>query len=162
MLPFYVSLGFHVFWIIMIVFILPESLSTEARAHLRKVSKFARQAVRRQDALEREWEDESPTGEMDDPLSSAGPDGAGTSGWSRISNAGHSRRRKKLVGNARRFTRRMFRFAQPMSIFLPHERTDGRSGRDWNLTAAGMTVFCTSIMMVSLLVFTRQVLALTI
>lgn len=128
------------------LFLLPESLSTEARVILSKNAKLAQQAVQRRDAAEREWENETPAREIADPFLSAPT--TGESGWSRVSNAGHSKLRKRAFGNGQRLGRRMFKFAEPLAIFMPRDKEDGH-GKDWTLTLLGCAMFSLSMMWVS-------------
>jgi hypothetical protein len=124
-------------------FLLPESLSSEARVILTKNAQLAKERARRRDQAEREWENETPANEPTDPLMPIG----GDSGWSRLSHAGHSKRRKRLVGNLTRLLRSARAPLQPLAIFLPRERDDGT--KDYNLTAAGCAIFCASMLYVS-------------
>ncbi|WWD19857.1 hypothetical protein CI109_104324 [Kwoniella shandongensis] len=142
MIPFYINVVIYILAIPLGLFLLPESLSSEARLALAKNVHLAKEAAARRDAAEREWEDETPPiGEEareSDPL---------LSGWSVATNAGHSRRRKRAYGTLKRSFRKIFKFLEPLELFLPREREDdgtesGRSrGRDWNLTFVGMGVF---------------------
>ena len=135
MIPFYCAVCIHALYIPLYYFLLPESLSTEARRHLRKMAKISRLAEKRRDALEREWEDEDP--ERVEEMADNGI---------RSVQTGHSKRRKKFFGNARRFMRRITRFARPLQVFMPTERPDGT--KDYNLTLIGLGMFVTSLMMV--------------
>ncbi|ORY31622.1 hypothetical protein BCR39DRAFT_525949 [Naematelia encephala] len=141
MTPFYVSIVVHATWVFLILLVLPESLSSEARVVLRKNAQLAAEANRRRDAAEREWEDETPDDDRPDPLGAE-------SAWSRVSfsHAGHSRRRKRFVGNAKRMFRRFTMPLRPLAIFLPREREDGRPGKEWNLTWVGCALFLMSTM----------------
>ncbi|KAK8853429.1 hypothetical protein IAR55_004135 [Kwoniella newhampshirensis] len=142
MTPFYVNLVIHSCFIPLIFFLLPESLSSDARLALAKNRALAKEAATRRDAAEREWEDETPTvptgaaGRESDPL---------LSGWSMVSNAGHSRRRKKVQGTFKRVLRKASKPLQPLQIFLPTDRPDDGSGRkpgkNWNLMAVGLGIF---------------------
>ncbi|ORX39460.1 major facilitator superfamily domain-containing protein [Kockovaella imperatae] len=143
MIPFYANVILHIVSIPAYYFLLPESLSSEARRHLRKMAKISRLAEKRRDAMEREWENEDPD-ETEEPAT------PGVSGR-RFSTAGHSRRRKRFVGNAKRLFRRMTRFARPLQVFAPVERPDGR-GKDYNLTLVGLGMFVCSLMMGNLIV----------
>lgn len=140
MVPFYIDATVHAVWPILILLLLPESLSKEARAHLAKQSEKAAESARRKDALQREWENEhSVTPHDDDPAAS---------GWSRISNPGHSRRRRRFVGRITRFSKTMFHFLEPLTVFAPHERLDGGRGKDWNLTLVAIAILAASMNMV--------------
>jgi hypothetical protein len=147
MLPFYMSVCIHAVVICFILFILPESLSSESRQILTKNADLAKAAAKRQDTLDREWESTprhrgEPT-ENDALLQN-------DSTFSRISGTGatHSRRRKRLVGNLRRATRKLFSFLQPLTIFAPRELEDG--SKDWNLTKVGAGMFLLGLLYVSL------------
>ena len=146
MIPFYVNVAVHLVFIIMFMTILPESLSSDARTILAKNAALARDAVRRRDAAEREWENEAPTIEVTDPLLGTSIP-AGDSGWSRISHAGASRRRKRFVGNMTRLFRTATKPLTPLAIFMPQEKEDGQ--KDWNLFWVGVASFTLSMMMVS-------------
>jgi hypothetical protein len=146
MTPFYVSVCIHAVFVCMILFVLPESLSSESRQILTKNAELARAAAKRQDAMDREWEATprhrgEPTER--DPLVHT------ESSFSRISGADatHSRRRKRLVGNARRLFRRLFMFLEPLTVFAPRELEDG--SKDWNLTKVGAGMFLIGCLYVS-------------
>lgn len=138
MTPFYVGVCVHALWIVLLLTLLPESLSTQARAHLAKKAAATAEAAKRKEALEREWEAEDP---IDEP---------NESGFSQGGSATHSRRRKRFVGNTRRLARRAFHFLEPLTIFIPKERDDGKSGLDWNLTWVAFAIFCAAMNYVSL------------
>lgn len=168
MAPFYVSVCVHAVFVLLFSFLLPESLSTEARQILAKNASLARDAAKRQDALDRAWENETPAAvEVTDPLLStpagrprmygatqqtATPGGGGgESGWSRMSSfaaapAGASKRRKRLTGQVYRFGRSLTKPFQPLAIFLPMEGEDGK--KIWGLTYVGIGQFCLSMLMV--------------
>ena len=130
------------------LFLLPESLSTEARAILSKNAHLARQAAIRRDTAEQEWENETPAQEINDPFL-ARPPMTGQSGLSaRSSYIGHSKRRKRLLGRTKRFSRRIFAFLEPLAIFLPRDREDGH-GKDWTMTKLGAASFSLSMMWAS-------------
>jgi len=149
MLPIYVTVCVHAIFVCLILFVLPESLSSESRQILSKNAELARAAAKRQDALDREWE--STPRHRGDP-SERDPLLHGDSTFSRISgtDATHSRRRKRIMGNARRAFRRLFSFLQPLTIFAPRELEDGR--KDWNLTKVGAGMFLLGLLYVSLFV----------
>ena len=153
MIPFYFSVCIHVIFMMLILFVLPESLSSESRQILQKNAEAARENARLKDAADREWESmpvaavraaahANANATERDPLLQ------NDSTFSRISGTGvnHSRRRKKIVGNARRILRRMFAFLQPLSVFAPRETEDG--GKDWNLTKVGAGMFLIGCLMV--------------
>ena len=150
MIPFYVNVAIHLLYIPFMLFVLPESLSTEARVILSKQAELSREQAKRRDVAEREWEDEVLAHEPDDPIVTPSRSAGVLSGWTDlVSHASHSKRRKRAVGNARRLLRRIFGFLQPLGIFLPRDRDDG-SGRDWTMAFLGCAMFCYSLMMVSL------------
>jgi len=130
MVPFYVNIAIHAVWPILLLFVLPESLSTEARAHLAKKAAIAAEENRRKDQLQRDWEGEEVAS---DP---------GASGWSRLNNAAGSRTGKRIAGITRRFFKRMFHFLEPLTMFAPQERLDGGKGKNWNLLFIGAAIFC--------------------
>jgi hypothetical protein len=57
MVPFYISACVHAFFILYILLVLPESLSSEARAILTANAKVKSAARKRKEAAEREWEE---------------------------------------------------------------------------------------------------------
>lgn len=147
MVPFYLNVCVHLTFMSLMFFLLPESLSSEARVILTKNAQLAKERARRRDQAEREWENETPANEPTDPLMPNPMPIGGDSGWSRLSHAGHSKRRKRLVGNLTRLLRSVRAPLQPLAIFLPRERDDGT--KDYNLTAAGCAIFCASMLYVS-------------
>jgi len=142
MFPFYTNVIVHFIFIAFMLFLLPESLSSEARAILSKNAQLSREAAIRRDTAEREWENETPTVEISDPLLS------GPNMGCRVSTAGPSKSRKRAFGNAMRLGRRTFKFLEPLAIFLPRERDDG-VGKDWTMCLMGCTMVSLSMMMVS-------------
>lgn len=138
MVPFYVNVAIHATWPILLLFVLPESLSTEARAHLAKKAAIAAEERRRKDQLQRDWESEEVAS---DP---------GASGWSRLNNATGSRTGKKIAGSTKRFFKTVFHFLEPLTMFAPQEREDGGKGKNWNLLLLGIAIFCSSINYVSI------------
>lgn len=164
MVPFYFSVVIHTIYVILMLFVLPESLSSDSRQILKKHAEEAREAAKRQDALDRQWE-ATPA----KAAARAAGAGAGTerepllhndSTFSRISTSSnnaagvnHSRRRKKIVGNAKRTLRRVFAFLQPLTVFAPRETEDGR--KDWNLTKVGAGMFLIGCLMVRCHIVTR-------
>lgn len=153
MLPFYLSVCVHAVIVCWILFLLPESLSSESRQILSKNAELARVAAHRQDTLDREWES---TPRRRGQASETDPLLQNDSTFSRISgtDATHSRRRKRLMGNARRLTRRLFSFLQPLTIFAPRELEDGT--KDWNLTKVGGGMFLLGLLYVSFPVASRR------
>ena len=148
MTPFYINVCLHAFYVPAIFLILPESLSSDARAHLKKIAKASKEKRKRRDALEREWENETPEAiETTDPLITTSPSQRPLVRPT-VSFVGPSRRRKQLIGRSKRFVRRTFKFLQPLSIFAPQERPDG-SGKNYNLTMMGIGLFVNSCLAVS-------------
>ncbi|WRT70007.1 uncharacterized protein IL334_007000 [Kwoniella shivajii] len=145
MTPFYINVIIYALYIPLVLFFLPESLSSEARMMLKKTRKLAREEAKKRDQLEREWEDETPfninESEEVDPL---------LSGWSRlsqnisVSHKNSSKTQKKTIGKFKRFFRKIFGFLEPLSIFIPTE-IEGTKQRNWNLTVVGLGLFCMSM-----------------
>lgn len=136
----------------MILLVLPESLSKEARTILKKNAKIASDAQKRQDNLAREWENETPAAgpEVADPFLTATTGsayGAGESGWSGRGGHRRSKRQKKIVGILSRGFRKSTAFLRPLGVFMPTEKEEG--GKDWNMTVTGLALFFMSFMMVS-------------
>ncbi|WVQ75612.1 hypothetical protein IAR50_005241 [Cryptococcus sp. DSM 104548] len=152
MTPFYVNILIHSVYIVLILFLLPESLSSEARVILTKNAALAKDAAARREAAEREWEDEEAG---DDASPRAAGDGAREndpllSGWSFVSATNPSRRRKRFTGNVRRTIRKTFSFLHPLAIFYPRTEEDawtGKEKKNWNMTFVGMGLFCMSLLM---------------
>jgi len=140
------SVCIHAIFVCLILFVLPESLSSESRQILSKNADLARAAAQRQDTLDREWE--STPRHRGEP-SERDPLLHNDSTFSRISgtDATHSRRRKRFMGRARRVFRRLFSFLQPLTIFAPRELEDG--SKDWNLTKVGAGMFVLGLLYVS-------------
>jgi hypothetical protein len=140
------SVCIHAVFTCLILFVLPESLSSESRQILSKNADLARAAARRQDALDREWES-TPRHRGEPSETSALLQNDST--FSRISgtDATHSRRRKRFTGNVRRVFRKLFSFLQPLTIFAPREMEDG--SKDWNLTKVGAGMFVLGLLYVS-------------
>ena len=86
--------------------------------------------------MQREWESQPADTSYED---------AGASGWSFASHAGHSSGRKRATGTIRRTLKRMVAFLEPLSVFLPRDRTDGHHGKDYNLTLLALVLFCCSL-----------------
>ncbi|WWC91944.1 uncharacterized protein L201_006896 [Kwoniella dendrophila CBS 6074] len=149
MTPFYVNAIVYTLYIPLLSFLLPESLSFEAREELAKKAKTLKEEAKKRDELEREWENETPfinnNNEDVDPL---------LSGWSRMSsfsttpnqnNQTHSKRRKKLMGKIKRSLRKLFGFLEPLTIFIPTKHEENDQHRDWNLTVVGAALFFMSM-----------------
>lgn len=126
---------------ILIRFLLPESLSSEARAVLTKRAAAAREAARQAEAAQRRWEDLGDDSDEEDARDAAAAD----SSWSRISaTPRRTRTARRAVGAFRRAFVRVFGFLRPLSVFLPSENDDGTT--NWNLTFMGVFVFFTSML----------------
>ncbi|KAJ9117577.1 hypothetical protein QFC22_004427 [Naganishia vaughanmartiniae] len=147
---FYVSATLSSVFALFVIFILPESLSSEARHALGRVAKAKALREARLEQEERDWEDNGSTEEPDD-----GAD-ANASGWSRMSGVTttSTRSRRQLQGRLRRLRRRLFSFLAPLAMFLPKDRVGsdglsqkGSSGKDWNLTFLILSSFCMSTLM---------------
>jgi len=155
---FYVGVCLYLVFLLFVLFVVPESLSSEARAALARAADAKALRARQKEQAEREWENET---DDDDATDTAGAsDGLSVphgeeSGWSRISvrttatNASRrsAKRRKKLRGMVRRFRRRALGFARPLGLFIPKDKEyRGPSGnvvirKDWNLTFLAMGTF---------------------
>ncbi|GHJ85015.1 hypothetical protein NliqN6_1417 [Naganishia liquefaciens] len=140
---FYVAATLNSTFVLFALFILPESLSSEARSALGKLAKDkALRRAQREDA-EREWENNGDGEDAD----------ANASGWSRLSGVTttSTRSRRRIAGRLRRVRRRVFAFLAPLSMFLPRERADGtakkQGEKDWNLTFLILSSFCMSTLM---------------
>ena len=183
MVPFYLSACVHATLALYILFVLPESLSTEARAILTANAKVKAAARKRKEAAEREWEDT----EVDiapaysssaTPTPDRGGIVRGTAGatarspllqhrasrmsFGAISISGdpatHSKRRKRWTGNAKRWARTLTAPLQPLEVFMPRpiEGEMGEvKGKDWSMTFIALAMFMMGTLMVSL---TRHVL----
>ena len=73
MLPFYINICVHALYIPAFLFLLPESLSSQARAMLSKQAVLESEAAARREVAEREWEAETPgvIADESDPLLTA-------------------------------------------------------------------------------------------
>lgn len=132
---FYFSTMLHTAMLLVVLFILPESLSSEARSFLRRVQKRSKAEAFARDEAERAWEREDE-GEAD----------AEASGWSRISGVSGAVTGRKGKGVAKRAARRTFGFLAPLSIFLP--RWDEETGEvNCNLTWLAVGYSCILCMM---------------
>lgn len=160
MTPFYLNVCVHFFYIIMILLVLPESLSTEARSILRKNAKLASDAQKRQDTIQREWENETPApADVGNPFEASAAEGGigdgGRPSWSRRFSVGvvggpaqeQSKRSKKIRGWLRRTFRKGTAFLQPLEVFMPKEGEDGKT--DWTMTVTGAALFMMSLLYVS-------------
>ncbi|KAL1410824.1 hypothetical protein Q8F55_001767 [Vanrija albida] len=139
--PFYISVTTHLVSTLLIRFLLPESLSSEARAVLTKRAAAAREAARQAEAAQRRWEDYGDDSDEEDVRDAAAAD----SSWSRISaTPRRTRTARRAVGTFRRAFARVFGFLRPLSVFLPSENDDGST--NLNLTFMGVFVFFTSML----------------
>lgn len=137
---FYFSTVLHSCMFLVVLFLLPESLSTAARSQLVKQAEDRRLAASERDAAERRWEGASDAicGEAADDEDEV--DDVNASGWSRLTS---DRTIRQSRGALRRLIRRAFGFLSPLEIFLP-SFTDGsddnqavnkaRRWPNWNLT----------------------------
>jgi hypothetical protein len=134
--PFYVSVCVHFLWVILIRFLLPESLSSDSRDILKKRAKAAKAAAAERDAAERAWEvdgDDTPTAE-------------GDSSFSRLAGGVRgSRSARRVAGFVRRIGRRATLPLRPLSVFWPHKDDQGR--RNYNLLLMGILNFIIANMM---------------
>lgn len=140
-------------FVLFVIFVLPESLSTEARSALGKLAKDKALRRAQREEAERAWENEGSISEASDDETDLN-----ASGWSRLSGVTttSTRSRRKMAGRLRRARRRMFAFIAPLSMFLPRDNGIVYPGKkagakDWNLTFLIMSSFCMSTLMVSAL-----------
>ena len=174
MVPFYLSACVHAFFILYILLILPESLSSEARAILTANANVKAAARKRKEAAEREWEEtdahlstpEPPA--YSSPSSPSTPAGAARQAsqtqstpllqhrasrmsFGAISLSGdpatHSKRRKRWTGNAKRWVRTLSAPLQPLEVFMPTAKEEG--GMDWSMTLVACAMFLMATLMVS-------------
>ncbi|OXG79438.1 hypothetical protein C349_04385 [Cryptococcus neoformans var. grubii Br795] len=165
MTPFYINLILYSLSIPLVLFLLPESLSSDARLILAKNARLEEDAAARREAAEIEWEDEAPVlprmrvnerGEYgeneEDPL--INDRSLRSNGMGR-----QSKRRKKMVGTIKRLGKKAIAFLAPLGIFLPkivkengdgdgdgEIRVGGRVRREWNMTVMGMGMFLMSML----------------
>lgn len=131
-------------FVLFALFILPESLSSEARSALGKLAKDKALRRAQREEAERDWEEQGENGAD-----------ANASGWSRLSGVTttSTRSRRRMAGRLRRIRRRVFAFLAPLSMFLPREKAEGSAKKagekDWNLTFLILSSFCMSTLMVS-------------
>lgn len=130
--PFYLTIGTHLFFAILIRILLPESLSSESRAILAKRARAS--AQRRREREEAEIAAEHAAG-----ASSSGANTAGESGWSLATVPLASPNPHRVRGAARRLGRRGITFLRPIGVFKPRKRADG--SWDYNLMLLGVGVF---------------------
>lgn len=169
MTPFYINLVLYSLSIPLVLFLLPESLSSDARLILAKRARLAEDADARREAAEIEWEDETPVlprvgmnergehaQEEEDPL---------VSGRSlRFDGMNGHLKRRKMKETIKRLGKKATGFLAPLAIFLPkiveedekededgEVRVSGRVRREWNMTVMGMGMFLMSMLYVSTL-----------
>lgn len=130
---FYFSAGLHTCTFLIVIFLLPESLSKAARGLLAKQAEMKKAADDEREEAERSWEDEEDVDGQRDEDPNA-------SGWSRLTS---QRAQRKSKGTLKRALRKTFGFLSPLEIFWPGfvERLQGREEmlakgrkRNWNLT----------------------------
>lgn len=145
---FYLAVIFNTCLVLFIAFVLPESLSQEARHALGRLVSAKKTASAERDAAERAWEEESDA-ETDEPDVNA-------SGWSRISGvtAKSSRSKRRFHGRMNRLRRKMFAFLSPLRLFLPKTKVVEEGGRvfvkkDYNLLLLVTAIFFITSVMVS-------------
>ncbi|KIR27801.1 hypothetical protein I307_04705 [Cryptococcus deuterogattii 99/473] len=158
MTPFYINLVLYSLSIPLVLFLLPESLSSDARLILAKRARLAEDADARREAAEIEWEDETPVlprvgmnervehaQEEEDPL---------VSGRSlRFDGMNGHLKRRKMKETIKRLGKKATGFLAPLGIFLPkiveedekededgEVRVSGRVRREWNMTVMGMVI----------------------
>ncbi|KIR68319.1 hypothetical protein I314_01819 [Cryptococcus bacillisporus CA1873] len=158
MTPFYINLVLYSLSIPLVLFLLPESLSSDARLILAKRARLAEDADARREAAEIEWEDETPVlpragmnergehaQEEEDPL---------VSGRSlRLDGMSGHLKRRKMMETIKRLGKKATGFLAPLGIFLPmiveedekededgEGRVSGRVRREWNMTVMGMVI----------------------
>ncbi|GMK56859.1 hypothetical protein CspeluHIS016_0306990 [Cutaneotrichosporon spelunceum] len=129
--PFYISVSVHALWVVLIRFLLPESLSSESRAILKQRSKVAAAEAREREAAERAWEQD---GDGDDEPR------VSESSFSRIAGGVRgSRSARQTMGLARRIGRRALLPLRPLGIFWPQKGEDGHT--DYNLLLVAILHF---------------------
>lgn len=163
---FYVGVCLFLVFLLFVLFVVPESLSSEARAALARAADAKALRARQKEQAEREWENETDDDDATDPAGSSdvlSVSHGEESGWSRISvrttatdaSRRSAKRRKKLRGMVRRFRRRALGFARPLGLFIPKDKEyRGPSGnvvirKDWNLTFLAMGTFFAATLLVS-------------
>lgn len=140
---FYLAVIFNTCLVFFIAFVLPESLTHEARHALEQAVSAKKLKAATRDAAERAWE------ESDEPDANA-------SGWSRISGltGRSSRTKKRFHGRMNRLRRRMFAFLSPIRLFIPKGKVVEEGGRvlvkkDYNLLLLVTAMFFITSVMVS-------------
>lgn len=134
---FYVSASLNTLFVFFVALVLPESLSSEARAALHKMALAKRLKARQTEQAEIDWEreDRVEPGEVKT--------------WGDAVRA----RLRRLRGSVNRTRRRAFGFLSPLAMFLPKDREvpDGRGGykikRDFNMTLLVAAGFCGYMLM---------------
>jgi hypothetical protein len=146
---FYLAVLFNTCVVLFVAFVLPESLTSEARLALGQAFTAKKSALAEREAAERAWEEE-----IDDV---SGTSGVGASGYSRISNftTRSTRGKRRFQGRMKRFRRRIFGFLAPLRLFIPKDKLVEQGGRtemrkDYNLLLLVSAMFCSTSTMVSL------------
>ncbi|BEJ15357.1 hypothetical protein CspHIS471_0411240 [Cutaneotrichosporon sp. HIS471] len=135
--PFYISVCVHALWVVLIRFLLPESLSSDSRAILKQRAKAAAAAARERDAAERAWEIDGD--DQDQPHESE-------SSFARLAGGVRgSRKARRTMGFTRRIGRRAILPLKPLGIFWPQRGEDGR--RKYNLLLIAILNFIMANMM---------------
>ena len=153
---FYLAAMFNTCIILFIAFVVPESLTREARHALGQAVSAKKNAMAEREAAERAWEEESDA-EADEPDTNA-------SGWSRISGvtAKSSRSKRRFHGRMKRLRRRMFAFLSPLRLFIPKTKVIEEGGRvlvkkDYNLLLLVMAMALITSVMVGRSVWLRNI-----
>jgi hypothetical protein len=140
---FYLAVVFNSAGAIFIAFVLPESLTAEARIALAEAVSSKKDALAEREAAERAWEED-----VEDDQTEVN---AGASGWSRLSGATtrttrSSRIRRRFQGRMKRLRRRLFGFLSPLRLFIPKDKSVEEGGRtemrkDYNLLLLVLAMF---------------------
>jgi len=140
---FYLAVIFNSAMVLFVAFILPESLTTEARVALAEAVSTKKNALAEREAAERAWEED-----IEDDQTEAN---AGASGWSRLSGATTRttqgvRIRRRFQGRIKRLQRRLFGFLSPLRLFIPKDKLVQEGGRtemrkDYNLLLLVLAMF---------------------
>lgn len=134
---FYLSASINTLFVFFVALVLPESLSSEARAALHKMALAKRLKARQTEQAEIDWEreDRVEVGEVKT---------FGDAVMTRL---------RRLRGGINRTRRRAFGFLSPLAMFLPKDREvpDGRGGfkvkRDYNMFVLVCAGFCGYMLM---------------
>jgi hypothetical protein len=140
---FYLAVIFNSAMVFFVAFILPESLTAEARVALAEAVSTKKNALAEREAAERAWEEDFEDDQTED--------NAGASGWSRLSEATTRttkgrRIRRRLQGRMKRLRRRLFGFLSPLRLFVPKDKLVQEGGRtemrkDYNLLLLVLAMF---------------------